>query len=84
MTLCAIPDCTSGARKTAKNPNPEVLQTFPFPSDPRARNRWLRECSLKKDICKGARICAKHFQKNCFLSSSQNVDGRGKYLSLFP
>ena len=57
----------------------ERVQTFQFPEETRARNRWLRECNIdKKSLKKDARLCAKHFLENCFLPQSENLDAQGR------
>ena len=73
MPECILSDCKSG-RKTED----EKVQLFQFPKETTARNRWLRHCNLGKDISKNARICAKHFKKNFFLSPSENVDDQNR------
>ena len=60
MPECSVADCKSGRKKTARNPKPEILQTFPFPTETTARNRWLRQCSLGKDTKKG-KAALSHF-----------------------
>ena len=77
-TQCVISDCKSGKEKTEEGSESESVQTFPFPAETRARNRWLRHCDLGKNIGKNSRLCAKHFQKGCFLSPSENVDDFGR------
>ena len=79
MPECCITDCKSGRKKisrkkAAKNPEPESVQSFPFPTETTARNRWLRQCGFGKNLSQSARICAKHFLDSCFFSSSENVD----------
>ena len=74
-TQCVISDCKSGKKKTEEGS--ESVQTFLFPSETTAKNRWLRHCDLGKNIGKNSRLCAKHFQKGCFLSPSENVDDYG-------
>ena len=78
MPECCVSDCKSGRKKTAKNPEPEIVQSFPFPTETTARNRWLRQCGLGKNLSQSARICAKHFLDSCFLSPSENVDDRDR------
>ena len=83
MPECCITDCKSGRKKfsrkkTAKNPEPEMVQSFPFPTETTARNRWLRQCGFGKNLSQGARICAKHFRDSCFLSPSENLDDRDR------
>ena len=83
MPECCISDCKSGRKKfsrkkTAKNPEPEIVQSFPFPTETTARNRWLRQCGFGKNLSQGARICAKHFRDSCFLSPSENLDDRDR------
>ena len=73
MPECILSDCKSG-RQTED----EKVQLFQFPKETTARNRWLRHCNLGKNITKNARICAKHFKKNCFLSPSENVDDQNR------
>ena len=77
-TQCVISDCKSGKEKSKEGSESESVQTFPFPTETRARNRWLRQCDLGKNIGKNSRLCAKHFQKGCFLSPSENVDDSGR------
>ena len=83
MPECCITDCKSGRKKisrkkAAKNHEPETVQSFPFPTETTARNRWLRQCGLGKNLSQSARICAKHFLGSCFLSPSENVDDRDR------
>ena len=78
MPECCVSDCKSGRKKTAKNPEKEKVQIFPFPTETTARNRWLRQCGLGKNLSQSARICAKHFLDSCFLSPSENVDDRDR------
>ena len=83
MPECCITDCKSGRKKisrkkAAKNLEPETVQSFPFPTETTARNRWLRQCGLGKNLSQSARICAKHFLDSCFLSPSENVDDRDR------
>ena len=78
MPECCVSDCKSGRKKTAKNPEKEIVQVFPFPTETTARNRWLRQCGLGKNLSQSARICAKHFLDSCFLSPSENVDDRDR------
>ena len=82
MPECCVTDCKSGRikirKKTAKNPEPEIVQSFLFPTETTARNRWLRQCGFGKNLSQGARICAKHFRDSCFLSPSENVDDRDR------
>ena len=83
MPECCITDCKSGRikisrKKRAKNPEPEIVQSFPFPTETTARNRWLRQCGLGENLPQSARICAKHFLESCFLSQSENVDEYGR------
>ena len=64
MPECCITDCKSGRKKfsrkkTAKNPEPEIVQSFPFPTETTARNRWLRQCNLGKNTQKGKAIIYK-------------------------
>ena len=75
---CIISDCKSGRKKTCEGSEPENIQTFPFPTETTAKNRWLRHCDLGKNIGKNSRLCTKHFQKSCFLSPSENVDDSGR------
>ena len=70
-TQCIISDCKSGRKKTCEGSEPENIQTFPFPTETTAKNRWLRHCDLGKNIGKNSRLCTKHFQKSCFLSPSE-------------
>ena len=77
-TQCIISDCKSGKKKTQEGSEPESVQTFPFPTETTAKNRWLRQCDLGKNIGKNSRLCFKHFQKGCFLSPSENVDDSGR------
>ena len=77
-TKCVISDCKSGKEKSKEDSEPESVQTFLFPTETRAKNRWLRQCDLGKNIGKNSRLCAKHFQKGCFLSPSENVDDCGR------
>ena len=78
MPECCVSDCKSGRKKTAKNPEPEKVQMFLFPTETTARNRWLIQCGLGKNLSQSARICAKHFLESCFLSPSENVDNCGR------
>ena len=78
MPECCVSDCKSGRKKTAKNPEPEKVQMFLLPTEITARNRWLIQCGLGKNLSKSARICAKHFLESCFLSPSENVDDHGR------
>ena len=78
MPECCVSDCKSGRKKTAKNPEPEKVQMFLFPTETTARNRWLIQCGLGKNLSQSARICAKHFLESCFLSPSENVDDRDR------
>ena len=82
MPECCVNDCKSGRikirKKTAKNPEPEIVQSFLFPTETTARNRWLRQCGFGKNLSQGARICAKHFRESCFLPQSENVDDRDR------
>ncbi len=78
MPECCVTDCKSNRKKTAKNPEPDKVQSFPFPTETTARNRWLRQCGFGKNLSKGANICAKHFRESCFLSQSENVDDRDR------
>ena len=78
MPECCVSDCKSGRKKTAKNPEPEKVQMFLFPTETTARNRWLRQCGFGKNLSQGARICAKHFRDSCFLSPSENLDDRDR------
>ena len=76
MPECCITDCKSGRKKisrkkAANNPEPEIVQSFPFPTETTARNRWLRQCGLGKNLAQSARICAKHFLDSCFFSPSE-------------
>ena len=71
MPECCVSDCKSGRKKTAKNPEPEKVQMFLFPTETTARNRWLRQCGFGKNLSQGARICAKHFLDSCFFSPSE-------------
>ena len=83
MPECCITDCKSGRKKisrkkAAKNPEPEIVQSFPFPTETTARNRWLRQCGFGKNLSQSARICAKHFRDSCFFSPSENLDDRDR------
>ena len=78
MPECCVSDCKSGRKKTAKNPEPEKVQMFLLPTETTARNRWLIQCGIGKNLSQSARICAKHFLKSCFLSPSENVDDHGR------
>ena len=77
-TQCVISDCKSGKKKSKEGSEPESVQTFPFPTETTAKNRWLRHCDLGENIGFYSRLCAKHFQKGCFLSPSENVDDFGR------
>ena len=77
-TQCVISDCKSGKKKSKEGSEPESVQTFPFPTETTAKNRWLRHCDLGENIGFYSRLCAKHFQKGCFLSPSENVDDKGR------
>ena len=74
MPECILSDCKSGRAKSGE----ENVQMFKFPTETTARNRWLRHCNLGKNIRKDARICAKHFKKNCFLTPYENVDDQNR------
>ena len=78
MPECCVSDCKSGRKKTAKNPEPEKVQMFLFPTETTARNRWLIQCGLGRNLSQSARICAKHFLDSCFLSPSENLDDRDR------
>ncbi|KAL3283947.1 hypothetical protein HHI36_018115 [Cryptolaemus montrouzieri] len=62
MPQCAIITCNNTHRRT-KGGN---VRYHRFPGDHNTRTRWLQVCGKTVPNCSTARVCSRHFSKECY------------------
>ncbi|XP_059061705.1 THAP domain-containing protein 2-like [Achroia grisella] len=69
MVICYILGCKSRSERKCEN-----ITFHTFPKDSTIRQIWIRATRRDNWIpSKYARICSKHFERNCFRKTSRNV-----------
>ena len=76
-----MPNCSVVGCDYKKWPKDGTYQSFPIPTEPYLRKKWLTKLNRDKTFnpdTQNASICIRHFEKGAFLSDEDNKTTRGK------
>ena len=76
-----MPNCSVVGCDYKKWPKDGTYQSFPIPTEPNLRSKWLNKLNRDKTFnpdAKNVAVCIRHFESDAFVSAEDNKTTRGK------
>ena len=76
-----MPNCSVVGCDYKKWPKDGTYQSFPIPTEPNLRSKWLNKLNRDQNFnpdAKNVAVCIRHFESDAFVSAEDNKTTRGK------